>query len=179
MIAIHFNAIDEKMFNVPFIIENTNPELHQLFDAALKSYSAENANNFECYSYFYKILAEIEEHFIKKQESKINPAIKEAKLKIDENFKDSDFNIDALVSELSVCASFLRREFKKIYAFSPIEYLKYVRLQNAISLLASDYYSIEEVAKKSGYSSTSYFIQSFRKSTGFSPLKYKEKFLIQ
>lgn len=179
MIAIHFNVLDEKMFNVPFIIKNTNPQLHQLFDSVLQNYSAENPNNFECYSYFFQILAEIEEHFTKKQESKINPAIKEAKLKIDKNFMHENFNIDTLVSELSVCSSYLRREFKKHYSFSPIEYLKYVRLQNAISLLASNYYSIEEIAMKSGYSSTSYFIQSFRKSTGFSPLKYKDQFLAQ
>lgn len=177
MIAIHFNVLDEKMFNVPFIIENTNPELHQLFDSVLQSYYAENPNNFKCYSYFFKILAEIENHFIQKQEGKINSSIKEAKLKIDKNFIYADFNIDTLVSELSVCSSYLRREFKKHYSFSPIEYLKYVRLQNALSLLASNYYSVEEIAEKSGYSSTSYFIQSFRKSTGYSPLKYKEKFL--
>lgn len=177
MIAIHFNALDEKMFNVPFIIENTNHKLYQLFDSVLQSYSAENPNNFECYSHFFKILAEIEDHFIKKQEGKINPAIKEAKSKIDKNFIYANFNIDTLVSELSVCSSYLRREFKKHYSFSPVEYLKYVRLQNALSLLASSYYSVEEIAEKSGYNSTSYFIQSFRKSTGYSPLKYKEKFL--
>lgn len=177
MIAVHFNASDAKMFNKPFVIESNN-QIHQLFDLVLKSYATENANNFECHSHFYKILAEIEKHFIKKQESKINPAVLEAKTKIDKNFTDSNFNIDSLVASLPICASHLRSEFKKNYSVSPIEYLKNVRLQNAISLLASNYYSIEEVAKKSGYSSTSYFIQSFRKSTSFSPLKYKEKFLI-
>lgn len=179
MIAIHFNALDENMFNVPFILENNNQHLHQLFDLVLKKYSTENANNYECYSYFYKILAEIEKHFIKKKESKINPAVIDAKLMIDNNFADPDFNIDLLVSELTICSSHLRSEFKKCYCLSPIEYLKYVREQNAISLLASNCYSVEDIAKKSGYSSVSYFIQSFRKSTGYSPLKYKEKFLIQ
>ena len=179
MIAIHFNALDEKMFDRPFVIKHQNYQLYQLFDSAFKNYSAENDNNFESFSYLYKILAEIEKHFIKKQESKINPAILEAKLKIDKNFTNPDFNIESLLSELSVCASHLRSEFRKSYSVSPIEYLKNVRLQNAFSLLASNYYSVEETAKKSGYSSTSYFIQAFRKSTGLSPLKYKEKFLLR
>lgn len=177
MIAIHFNTLDENTFNIPFVIENKNSQLCQLFESVSKKYSVENDNNYECYSYFYKILAEIEKHFIKKQESNINPVILEAKLKIDKNFANSDFNIDSLVSELSICASHLRSEFRKYYSVSPIEYLKNVRLQNAFSLLASNYYSVEEVSKQSGYSSMSYFIQAFRKSTGYSPLKYKEKFL--
>jgi len=177
MIVIHFNALDEKKFNKPFVIKKQNNQIYHLFDLVLKNYSTENDNNYECYSYFYKILAEIEKHFIKKQESKINPIILEAKLKIDKHFANADFNIDSLVSELPICASHLRSEFRKSYSLSPIEYLKNVRLQNALSLLASNYYSVEEVAEKSGYSSTSYFIQSFRKSTGLSPLKYKDKFL--
>ena len=175
MIAIHFNVLDEQKLNEPFIIEKENIQIRQLFEAVLKNYSTENDNNYESFSYLYKILAEIENHFKKNEESKINPIILEAKLKIDKNFADSDFNIDALVSELPICASHLRSEFKKNYSVSPIEYLKNVRLQNALSLLASNYYSVEEVSKKSGYSSTSYFIQAFRKSTGFSPLKYKKE----
>ena len=78
---------------------------------------------------------------------------------------------------LDISASYLRSEFKNAYGVTPIEYLKHIRHQNALSLLASDYYTVEELAEKCGYGSASYFIQSFRKITGYSPLKYKEKFL--
>ena len=82
MIVIHFNALDEKKFNKPFVIKNQNNQIYQFFDSVLKNYSAENDNNYESFSYLYKILAEIERHFIRKQESKINPVILEAKLQI-------------------------------------------------------------------------------------------------
>ncbi|MBQ4631434.1 MAG: helix-turn-helix transcriptional regulator [Clostridia bacterium] len=177
MIAIHFNALDEKKYDKPFVIENINTGIYELFDSVLKNYSSENDNNFESFSYFYKILAVIEKHFIRKQEGKINPVIAKAKSMIDKNFSDPDFNIDSLVLSLPISASHLRSEFNKTYSISPIKYLKNVRLQNAISLLASDYYTIEEVSQKSGFGSTSYFIQSFSKSTGYSPQKYREKFL--
>ena len=111
-------------------------------------------------------------------ESKIKPKILKAKLEIEENFSDSNFNIDALVNKLQISPSYLRYEFKKAYSMSPIEYLSKVRQKNAMSILASDYYSIEDIAKKCGYCSTSYFIQVFKKNTGYSPLKYKEKFSI-
>ncbi len=179
MIVIHFDALDEDIANEPFVIENANQHLQQLFDLVLTSYSTENENNYECYSYFYKILAEIEKYFIKKSESKINPAVLKAKAEIEKNFTNPDFNINSLVAELPICSSHLRSEFKKSFSLSPIDYLKYVRLQNAISLLISNYYSIEEVALKSGYGSVSYFVQAFRKSTTYSPTKYREKFLTQ
>lgn len=177
MIVIHFDALDEDIVNEPFVIANANQHLQQLFDRVLTSYSTESENNYECYSYFYKILAEIEKYFIKKNESKISPAVLKAKLEIEKNFTNPDFNINSLVAELPICSSHLRSEFKKSFSLSPIEYLKYVRLQNAISLLISNYYSIEEVALKSGYSGTSYFIQVFRKNMNCSPSKYKEEFL--
>lgn len=177
MIAIHFNQPGKGIFDEAFIIENAGQPFEQLFDYILKSYSTENANNYECYSHFYKLLAGIEKHFIKKQEGKILPAVSEAKALIEKNFRDNDFNIDALVSMLDISASYLRSEFRKSYSLSPIEYLKYVRHQNALSLLASDYYSVEEIAGKCGYGSSSYFIQAFRSTTGYSPLKYKERYL--
>lgn len=177
LIAIHFDCLDENMYNIPFVLDSNNQQLRQLFELVVKKYSTDDVNNYECFSYFYKILAEIEKHFRKKQESKIIPAILEAKSKIEKNFADNNFNIDSLVSELPISASYLRNAFKKAYSVSPIDYLKYVRQQNAISLLSSSYYSVEELAEKCGYSSASYFIQAFRKSTGYSPLQYKEKFL--
>lgn len=176
MIAVHFDCLDENMFNIPFVLENSNQYLQKLFDAVFDSYSTDGSNNYGCYSHFYSLLCEIEKILRKNQEKKIIPEVLDAKIKIEKNFENNDFNIDSLVSTLSISSSYLRQEFKKAFSVTPIEYLKYVRLQKALSMLSSDYYSIDELAKACGYGSTSYFIQSFHKSTGYSPLKYKEKF---
>ena len=175
IIAIHFDCLTPDAFSNPFVIENNN--LENLFNEAYEKYTVENSNNFECYSIFYKILAEIERYFQKKRDKKIKPIIRKAKSEIEKNFSNSRFNISALVDDLQISPSYLRSEFKKVYSVSPIEYLNAVRQKNAISILASDYYSIDDIAKKCGYCSTSYFIQVFKKNTGYSPLKYKEKFL--
>lgn len=177
MTAIHFDCTGDDSFAVPFVIENINNQIENLFDEIFEKYSAKDSHNFECYSIFYKILAQIEAHFRKKEESRIKPKILKAKSEIEKNFADNNFNIDALVNKLQISPSYLRCEFKKAYSVSPIEYLNKVRQKNAISVLASDYYSVEDIAKKCGYCSASYFIQVFKKNTGYSPLKYKEKFL--
>ena len=108
---------------------------------------------------------------------KISSSVIRAKEMIENNFRDSDFNIDRIVSTLAISASYLRREFKAAYGVAPIEYLKNIRLRNAISLLSADYYTVEELAEKCGYSGASYFIQALKKSTGYSPIEYKRIYL--
>lgn len=177
MIAIHFDYPCKSECAEPFVYENNNHIICNLFDEIYEKYSAEDADNYECYSIFYKILSELKKHFETKHIPKITPAVVRAKLLIENNFRDNNFNIDSLVSTLPISASYLRREFKSAYGVSPIEYLKYIRLQNAKHLLSADYYSVEELAEKCGYSGASYFIQSFKKSTGYSPIEYKKIYL--
>lgn len=174
IIAIHFECLDDTAFQTPFAIENTNPLVPELFDMIYKNYSAKDNYNYKCFSIFYELLEEILHPLKTNEESKLNPKILKAKQEIGKHFTDNDFNINKLADSLSVNTSYLRREFNKAYSISPISYLKKIRLQSAVSLLLSDYYSIEDIAKKCGYSSTSYFIQVFHKSKGYSPQKYKE-----
>ncbi len=177
MIAIHFDCPCKSEHTEPFVYENSNQIICNIFDEIYKKYSAEDANNYECYSLFYKLLCEFKKHFEIRENRKITPAVVQAKQLIENNFRDSNFNIDCLVSSLPISASYLRREFKTAYGVSPIEYLKYIRLKNVISLLSADYYSVAELAEKCGYSGVSYFIQSFKKSTGYSPTEYKKLYL--
>jgi len=177
IVVVHFNLLDDNNFPEPFVIENCNPQAEQLFGLVLKCYSPKGLVNYECYSHFYRILADVEKHLIKKNTESVNPAVLKAKSIIESNYSNVDFNVDALVGILNICASHLRSEFKKSYSLTPIEYLKRTRIQNAISLLATSPFSIEKIAEKCGYGSASYFIQAFRKATGYSPHKYKEFFL--
>ncbi len=174
IIAIHFECLDDTAFQTPFVIENTNPLISELFDTLYKKYSAKDNYNYKCFALFYELLEEILQPLKTNEENKLNPKILKAKHEIDKHFTDNNFNINKLAELLSVNTSYLRREFNKAYSVSPISYLKKVRLQTAVSLLLSDYYSIEAIAQKCGYSSTSYFIQVFHKSKGYSPHKYKE-----
>jgi AraC-like DNA-binding protein len=177
MIAIHFDYPCKDESIEPFVYKNSNHKICSLFDEIYEKYSAEDTDNYECYSLFYNLLSELKKHFITNVNKGIIPYVVKAKLLIENNFRNSNFNIDCLVSKLPVSAQYLRREFKSAYGVSPIKYLNYVRLKNAISLLSAGYYSIEELSRKCGYSSVSYFIQSFKKSTGYSPTEYKRIYI--
>ncbi len=176
ILVVHFECLDAQAFRTPFVLENSTPLLPKLFDTIYKKHSAEDTCNYECFSLFYELLEIVLKHFQTAEENKLPPKILKAKNEIDNHFSDNDFNINKLAHSLSVNTSYLRREFKKAYSVSPISYLKNVRLQKAILLLISDYYSIEEITQQCGYSSASYFIQVFHKEKGCSPQKYKEQY---
>ncbi len=77
----------------------------------------------------------------------------------------------AEISGLSV--SSFRRYFHGAVGTSPINYLLKLRLQKAAELLDSNDQSISEIAYKTGFSDSNYFIRQFKKFTGETPLKYR------
>ena len=135
---------------------------------------AANDTDYKYYSIFYELLDLVEKQLEQSTKNKNNPKIIQAKAEIDKHFSDNNFNISQLAEMLNINSSYLRREFKKAFSISPIAYLQDIRLQNAVSMLLSDYYSVEEIAQKCGYGSSSYFIQAFKKANGYSPQKWKE-----
>jgi len=55
------------------------------------------------------------------------------------------------------------------------EYIIYLRIEYAKVLLQEEKYSVAEVCYKVGYVNVSYFIKLFKKMTGTTPLKFKQK----
>lgn len=174
IIAIHFEMDEDTFFPTPFTEEDKTGALGILFKEIAQNYTPSNPFNYEAYSLFYQILSVVEAQLIYKNQLQVHPKIQTAMQLIDKNFRDNNFNISSVVEELKISDSFLRREFKKSFGISPVQYLTKVRIESAKVALSSDYYSVENIAEQNGFSSSSYFIQVFRKETGFSPLSYKK-----
>ncbi|MFR1374286.1 MAG: helix-turn-helix transcriptional regulator [Eisenbergiella massiliensis] len=54
-------------------------------------------------------------------------------------------------------------------------YLNTYRLEKAREQLVNSQEKVNTIAEKNGFTSTSYFITSFKKYTGMSPQKYREQ----
>ena len=48
-------------------------------------------------------------------------------------------------------------------------------MNHSIDLMQTDYYSLKEIAAKTGFSDYRYFLTQFKKFTGLSPTEYKNK----
>lgn len=70
---------------------------------------------------------------------------------------------------------YLVHVFTRTYGISPINYLIGRRIGGAKRLLAESDYSISQIAQTVGFSSQSYFSQSFKRVTGQTPAQYRRQ----
>ena len=70
---------------------------------------------------------------------------------------------------------YISRYFKEHFHITISQYVTYLRLEHAKQLLQDTDIPVTEVAMQSGYQNVSYFIRSFKKTYGMSPLKYRNK----
>ncbi|MGJ7909995.1 AraC family transcriptional regulator [Neobacillus sp. LXY-1] len=66
------------------------------------------------------------------------------------------------------------RYFKRILKKTPLHYVTDYRIQKSLLLLQQPESNVTDVAYQVGFNSTSYFIETFRKSMSMTPLAYKK-----
>lgn len=91
---------------------------------------------------------------------------------IDDNFKNN-ITLDLLAELTHMNKYYLVHSFKKDVGISPINYLIERRIEESKILLTTTSLPIGEIANILGFSSQSYFSQSFKKSTGQTPNGYR------
>ena len=69
---------------------------------------------------------------------------------------------------------YISRYFKEHFHITLSQYVTYLRLEHAKQMLQETDIPVTEVAMQSGYQNISYFIRSFKKTYGVSPLKYRK-----
>lgn len=98
---------------------------------------------------------------------------------IDKNYSKS-ISIEELSELISITPQYLCLLFKKIIQQRPMEYLNNVRINKSKdTLLKHPHFKIDEISRKAGYESTSYYCSIFKKIEGISPGKFRELHLNQ
>ena len=91
---------------------------------------------------------------------------------IDQNCGD-DLSLEQLAKFSHVNKYYLVHTFTDEYGISPISYLMRTRVKKAEKLLATTDYSLSVISRTCGFSSSSYFSQTFKKITGVSTSCYR------
>lgn len=86
-----------------------------------------------------------------------------------------DITLSSICSALSISLSSISHAFKKVTGKSFREYLTFVRLRSAKSLLKHSKLSITEISYAVGYNDSNYFSCIFKTHTGMSPRLYRTK----
>ena len=92
---------------------------------------------------------------------------------LDQHYKEN-ITLDLLAEKVSINKYYMSHAFKREYGISPINYMIACRIREGKRLLAETDLSLSQISSVLGFSSSSYFSQSFRKSEGTSPTEYRK-----
>ena len=109
----------------------------------------------------------------KKEDSSID-VVKKAKQFIKLNYA-KDIDLDEVSKYLQISPYYFSKLFKKKTGKNFIEYLTYVRMEQAKILLEDSSKSMKEICMEVGYCDANYFSRIFKKTVGVSPTEYKEE----
>lgn len=133
--------------------------------------SAKNVKQLE--SGFKKVIHEFSQSC--EQTKKRTMAEKPAKIcqYIDAHFMEYDLSIEKVSHDLDMTTAMVRQAVLETTGRGYKDYVIGLRISYAKELLAQTDLSVADVCEKVGYGNISHFINVFKKSTGFTPAKYR------
>ncbi|MBQ7386779.1 MAG: helix-turn-helix transcriptional regulator [Clostridia bacterium] len=140
-----------------------------LYERALRHTSS--GNSFACMADAYRLLSEAHSLFLRDGDAP-SPKMTACKDYLDANIFDTELRVSDIAAIYDCSEVYFRRQFKKYYGTSPLEYIKKRRIEAACQLLETGLYSVTEVAMRSGFDSISYFSAEFHRAVGCSPKNY-------
>ncbi|HBE80777.1 MAG TPA: hypothetical protein DDW65_23775 [Firmicutes bacterium] len=102
----------------------------------------------------------------------ISPKIRCVLKYIEEHYGE-DLTVEKAAETLGLSRVYLGQLFKKEIGHTFLEYLTQYRIDVAKQMLLNGHYKIYEIAEKTGYSTSQYFSEVFRKVTGINPLDFR------
>lgn len=94
---------------------------------------------------------------------------------IENNYFDTNLNLNTIAEYFSITPSYLSRKFKDRYDRSINDYLYEVRISHARQLICDSSLKVGEIAQITGFTDSNAFIRIFKKYTGITPGKYKDR----
>ena len=94
---------------------------------------------------------------------------------IEENISNEQFGVSELAYEIGMSRSNLLRKIKKTTNLSVSQFIRNIRLKNAMDMLRQKDMTISEVSYAVGFSGTSYFTKCFHDLYGYPPNEVGKK----
>ena len=91
------------------------------------------------------------------------------------NMSNEDLEIESFAEKLCVSRAVFYRKLKSITGYTPVEFVRVIRLKRAIQLIKDNSFTVSELAYMTGFSDPKYFARCFKKMTGMTPTEYREQ----
>lgn len=175
LIVVHFDILfgDAEGFEV---FKPMNPEI--MTDLFVKMYHAWRA---AAVGYEYRVestLARILEGIVAESFNRkrgIKPDFSTLLGFIHSNFQDPSLTVDSMARRMGISTTYLRQLFSENLGTTPLKYLHSLRLDYADQLLESEYYTVEDAARLSGYNDPKYFSTAYKRKRGNPPSEKRQR----
>ena len=94
---------------------------------------------------------------------------------IEDNISDEKFSTEDLANKLFMSRSNLYIKMNAISGEAPANFIRRIRFNKGCQMLLEGRYTVAEISNKIGFSSPSYFTNSFKKYIGMLPTEYIKK----
>lgn len=84
--------------------------------------------------------------------------------------------VAAMVAGSGLAERTFNRRFRAATGYSPIEYVQALRIEEAKQMLETGREPVERISREVGYADPTYFRRLFRRRTGVTPARYRQKF---
>ncbi len=109
-----------------------------------------------------------------KEEQKENLFVERAKHVIMEHISDSSFTVADLSREMAMHRTNLHHKLTSLTGMAPSEFIRNVKLREALAPLSEGSMSISEIAYSVGFNTPAYFSKCFKKQFGCLPGEYRK-----
>ena len=94
---------------------------------------------------------------------------------VNEHLDDNDFSVEMLAKGVGISRAQLHRKMKELTGIPVSEFVRNIRLEQAVRLLEEQKINVTQVAYSVGFSNLAHFSTVFRKQFGVSPTEYIEQ----
>jgi len=174
VLVVHFELYGADYADIE-TFSPVDPEAYRtLFEELLETYE-KNAPDRDCAcsALLYRILGLIcTEKDEEVEESRDRTRIRAACERIDAHYCDPDLSISSLARLCGMSEVYFRKTFEREFGMSPKKYITSLRIKKALSMLETNYFTLAEVAERTGFCDAKYFSTVFHRVTGKTPAKY-------
>lgn len=135
-----------------------------------------NALDIKAFDEFVPILEIIITRINESQQEILNPLVNRVKNYVKDNLSNK-ISLKTLSEKCHYSVSRLSAVFKQETNVSVTNYIIDVRINKAKGLLAEGISDLEQITYEVGFSDINYFIRTFKKRTGTTPLQYRKTFI--
>ena len=92
---------------------------------------------------------------------------------VEQHLEDGEYGVEQLAQDLCMERTGLYKKLTALTDTTPVAFIRSIRLQRAAALLQEGKFTVNEIAERTGFSSSSYFTKCFKKEFGVLPSEYR------